>query len=169
MARLFKDQYGRFRTEDDSVPDTLDHRRFTDPPPPDATWDDYTVTPAPLATLDDPHHYPDDHRIKFKFRAKTIGTEWWLCPLCGHLNRTQLRGTTYKVRCQSRNGCVTFPLGRTLYLPPNGRHYAPGDIAIPQHGITLAEAFPEGDVYRWISGTPLHRILKLKADIDDAR
>jgi hypothetical protein len=96
---------------------------------------------------------PDD--VRYRFRARTIGMEEWVCVYCGTLNRTRLRPQSFVVRCINAECRRHTGLGRIAYLLPAGVRLAPPDTVIP---LGLREAFPYGDLGRWSSGQPVHRV-----------
>lgn len=121
----------------------------------DSEDDDYapddTFTPDDVA-----HHLTDDDRILFKFRAQFIGRFKWVCPFCGTQNEQMLRPTSWRFRCV---GCRrSLGLGFTGYLLPRGAHAVPQDMVIPRG---IKEAYPQGDLYRWRSSRPVHRVLRI--------
>lgn len=95
----------------------------------------------------------EDDRLRYKFRARTVGYEEWLCPFCGAFTRSPLDGTEWIMVC---SGCRNrLGVGRVGYMIPKGQRIYPPDLVIPQG---LREAFPEGDLARWKSGEPVHAV-----------
>lgn len=109
------------------------------PPPPPPT----TPTTSPTAP-----------RFRFLFRARVIGNLEWICPSCGHFNRSHLRPLLYTVQCSGVACRRAYGLGHSLHELPMARRSVPDDYTIPRG---LAEAMPEGDAGKWWrSGKLMH-------------
>lgn len=92
-------------------------------------------------------------KLRYKFRARTVGHEEWVCPFCGVFTRTELDGTEWVMVC---GGCRNrLGVGRVGYIIPRGQRIYPPDLVIPNG---LREAFPEGDLARWKSGDTVHML-----------
>jgi hypothetical protein len=107
----------------------------------------YTSSTASTARL--------SHRAyRFLFRGRIIGNFEWICPACGHFNRSHMRPVTYTLACGGSGCGRSWGLGHALHELPMTRRAVPDDYTIPQG---LAEAMPEGDVGRWWkSGRLMH-------------
>ena len=83
----------------------------------------------------------------YEFRARTCGVVDWLCGYCGHLNRTRVTRTTWRVQCAGKDCRRWFAVGVIFHtLPRAGRQ------PIPPPDIT----FPAAEVGRWESGQPVN-------------
>ena len=92
----------------------------------------------------------ENHAAPYQFRARTCGVLDWLCGFCGHLNRTRVTRTTWRVRCAGEECRRWFAVGVIFHnLPRAGRP------PIPPSDIT----FPLADLDRWKSGGPVNRLV----------
>ena len=66
--------------------------------------------------------------------ARFIGTLYWDCPSCSHMNRSKTHARTYSLQCDH---CKTlWLLGMTVWKKPPGRHRVPRDT------LMIAGHFP---------------------------
>ena len=113
---------------------------------------------------------------QFVFRARTWGTEHWICPYSGHLNRSWLNPRNYSLNCVPECNRRFIP-GRVLYPSPGGPHSIPPDWVIPlrkaerdrEDGRGMIEAFPTGDLSRigWRRHNPVHVLVNPNPAAED--
>lgn len=107
---------------------------------------------------------------RYHVRANFAGSLTWVCPYCGHVNRTTLFRTAYYVRCTGSirdtgkpYGCNAklIPKLSLAALPSGGRHTTPPDYVIPDSkgSNMISEALPLGDLDRWRQGGCVHDYL----------
>ncbi len=115
---------------------------FMQPPYSDATL----TASAESASASAAAPAPTPLRYRFLFRSRMIGIYEWICPVCGTLNRSSMRATTFSIQCRHLPCRRVWGLGYALHELPAARYRPPDDHLIPRD---LVEAFPEGDVGRW--------------------
>lgn len=86
-------------------------------------------------------------------RARTQGTEDWICPKCGHMNRSCLQKAQWKYQCHNGKCNKIWGFGRIFYdlsvlQKGSARELPPEDII-----------FPLAQVGEWErNGAPIHRV-----------
>jgi len=95
-----------------------------------------------------------EHAPPHQFRARICGTLDWLCGFCGHLNRSKVTRTTWRVRCTGKECRRWFAFGTTFHSLPRANR-----PPIPPPDIT----FPEAELDQWESGGPVNRFVDEEA------
>jgi hypothetical protein len=110
------------------------------------------------------------HRIqRYHVRANFLGALNWVCPCCGHINRSRLMQRRFLVECVDCHAKYV-PAIVLMLTPPGGRRSIPPDYIIPdEKGSTaLQEAMPLGDMQRWKQGMCVHDVRALNINVSDA-
>ena len=89
----------------------------------------------------------EEFTAPYQFRARICGILDWLCGYCGHLNRTRVTRTTWRVQCAGKDCRRWFALGTVFHTLPRA-----GRPLIPPSDIT----FPVAAVGQWQSGEPVN-------------
>lgn len=88
----------------------------------------------------------------YELRARFCGVLDWLCPWCGHLNRSRVERTSWKIQCTGKSCRRQFGTGLILHSLGTLQHA--GRPILPPPDIT----FPVAELdLEYRSGAPLHR------------
>ena len=94
--------------------------------------------------------------IEPEMRARFHGWLEWICPGCGHFNRTRLHWTSWKAQCNGQRCRRVFVVGLTFLFAPRGE----GSKALPKDYILPAWHVRE----RWHPGKPVHMVVGMPHD-----
>lgn len=92
-------------------------------------------------------------RAKYRPHACFCGVLDWLCPFCGHINRSRVARTGWRIRCQATECRRRFTYGLTLYSLALAR--SRGRRPLPPPDVT----FPAVDFLLWKPASPVHRLI----------
>ena len=82
--------------------------------------------------------------------ARTNGMKEWICPHCGHFNRTRVNATDgYRVKCRDANCQHVYIVGEVFYETVPGFKIPPEDRIMP---LELSQEL-------WHSGHPVNRLV----------
>ena len=89
----------------------------------------------------------------YELRARFCGVLDWLCPWCGHLNRSRLNRTSWQVQCKAGPCRRSFAVGMIFHsmagLQRSGHRYLPPpDVTFPLAKLDL-----------WHPGGAVNRII----------
>ncbi len=93
-------------------------------------------------------------QLNFHPHCRDVGVKYWTCPACAHMQRTQVRATTWKLQCSSPECRRTFAFGSVFYTLPEHA----GKRLLPPQDTVFPEAAWGG---KWASGEPVHRVVNL--------
>jgi hypothetical protein len=83
--------------------------------------------------------------------ARTVGMKEWLCPNCGHLNRSRVNAITgWKVQCRDAHCQRVYIVGEVFYEPVPGFKIPPADHIMP---LQISDR-------KWHSGEPVNRLVR---------
>jgi len=89
----------------------------------------------------------------YQLRARFCGVMDWLCPWCGHLNRSRINRTAWQVQCKAKPCRRQFAIGMIFHsmaeLQRSGRRY------LPPPDVT----FPLAELDYWKPGGPVNRFV----------
>ena len=86
-----------------------------------------------------------------QLRARFHGALDWLCPWCGHLNRSRINRTQWRVRCKAKPCRRSFAVGMIFSSMAGVQHS--GRPHLPPADVT----FPVATLDFWKSGAPVNR------------
>ena len=96
----------------------------------------------------------------FHPHCRDVGVKYWVCPNCGHMQRTVVRATTWKLKCSSPECRRSYAFGTVFYAFP--KHA--GHRLLPPIDTVFPEVAWGG---KWASGEPVHRVVSLADDSSD--
>src|SRR5262245_43259125 len=90
---------------------------------------------------------------QFQLRARFCGVLDWICVWCGHLNRSRIDKTTWRIQCKAKDCRRLFTVG--ALLQSMGPLRQSGRRCIPPPDVT----FPPAELDFWRSGEPVNRLI----------
>jgi len=82
--------------------------------------------------------------------ARTVGMKHWVCPQCGHFNRSRVNATDgYRVKCRDANCQHVYIVGEVFYDTVPGFKLPPVDRIMP---VEMSKEL-------WHSGQPVNRLV----------
>ena len=95
----------------------------------------------------------------YQLRARFCGVMDWLCPWCGHMNRSRINRTAWRLQCKAKPCRRQFAIGAIFHsmagLQRSGRPY------LPPPDVT----FPLAELDSWQPGGPVNRLVLESEDV----
>jgi hypothetical protein len=98
---------------------------------------------------------------RFQLRARVCGSLEWICPWCGHLTRSRIDRTGWRIRCKAKPCRRWFSYGLVLHSLASLQHS--GRRCLPPSDITFPLAELDLD---YTQGAPVHRLAEDAEDVD---
>ena len=101
-----------------------------------------------MGGMEQPNHHP---------HCRDVGVKYWTCPNCDHMQRTQVRATTWRLQCSEPSCRRSFAFGTVFYALPAHA----GKRLLPPFDTVFPESVWGG---KWRSGEPVHRVVSMQDD-----